>query len=266
MRRDELREKLAPVRCFLLDMDGTVYLGGRLLPGALDFLRAARESGRSALFLTNNSSKSAANYVEKLRVLGIDVGPEAVLTSGQATAEFVRARFPDARAFVLGTAALVKELADGGVDVDPDHPDLIIVGYDTTLDYAKMNRVCALAASGVPMIATHPDFVCPVEGGFAPDIGAILAFIEAATGARPVDVVGKPNRHMLDTTARRIGCAIEGMCMVGDRLYTDIAMGRHGILTALVLSGETSAEMLAKSEYRPDIVAGGIGELVEGLA
>lgn len=258
--------RLDGVNCFLLDMDGTFYLGERLLPGSLAFIDAVRRTGRDFLFLTNNSSRSAAHYVTKLRRMGLDVGPEKVLTSGQATAAVAAERFPGAKAFVLGNEFLAAELREGGVAIDNAAPDYVLIGYDTTLNYEKMTAVCDFVRHGLPYIATHPDFNCPTERGFAPDIGAIIAFIEASTGRRPDLVVGKPHRGIVDAALRRTGRRADELAMVGDRLYTDVETGlRHGMTAILVMSGETTPDMLAASATRPHLVYGRLSDMIDEL-
>ena len=246
---------LTDIKCFLLDMDGTFYLGENLLEGSLDFIDTLKRTGRDFLFLTNNSSHNARFYVERLKRMGLAVGEEKILTSGQATALLVNERLPGKKAYVLGNRFLLEELAENGVTIDQERPDYIIVGYDTTLNYAKMTRVCDLARAGLYMVATHPDFNCPTETGFAPDIGAILAFIEASTGRKPDLVVGKPNRGIVDAALLRTGLPIDRLAMVGDRMYTDIATGvNHGMTSILVMTGETTREMLEASEIKPTYV------------
>ena len=250
-----IRQRLAPIRCFLLDMDGTFYLGERLLDGSLAFLDRLRATGRSALFLTNNSSKSAQAYVDKLRRMGVAEPFLNVLTSGQAAARYCLSAFPGQRAFVLGNPSLKAELRAMGLTLEDDSPDYVLVGYDTTLDYSKMTRVCDLVRQGLPYIATHPDLNCPTETGFAPDIGAIIAFIEASTGRRPDRIIGKPYEGIVQDVLEYTGLDKRQLAMVGDRLYTDIATGRNfGILSILVLTGETKREDLSRSADQPDLM------------
>ena len=259
-------KSLKDVRCFLLDMDGTFYLGGRLIEGSLDFIKAVTDSGRDYMFLTNNSSHNARFYVEKLRKMGLSVGEEKILTSGQATAMKVTALYPGQKAFVLGNEYLMEELSSLGVLIDQDEPDYVIIGYDTTLDYAKMTAVCDWVRAGLPYVATHPDFNCPTETGFAPDIGAIMAFIEASAGRRPGLIIGKPYRGIVDAALMRTGLEAAEMAMVGDRLYTDIETGlRHGMTSILVMSGETTPRMLAESETKPDLVYGRLSDMIPEL-
>ena len=251
------------VRCFLLDMDGTFYLGENLIPGSLDFIRRVEETGRDFLFLTNNSSHNAEFYVQRLKRMGLNVGREKVLTSGEATAAVLQEKYPGKRAFVLGNEFLLEEMREAGVTVDQADPEIVVVGYDTTLDYKKMTAVCDFVRAGLPYIATHPDFNCPTETGFAPDIGAIMAFIEASTGRRADLVVGKPHTGIVQAALKRTGLAVDQLAMVGDRLYTDIETGlKSGMLSILVMSGETTPEMLAAYPHKPDLVFDRLAEMI----
>ena len=246
---------LQDVKCFLLDMDGTFYLGNNLIEGSLDFIEKVRATGRDFLFLTNNSSHNANFYVKRLHGMGLDVPREKILTSGEATADKLNQLYPGKRAFVLGNEYLIEEFTQMGVIVDQENPEIVVIGYDTTLDYKKMTRVCDLVRAGLPYIATHPDFNCPTETGFAPDIGAIMAFIEASAFRRPELIVGKPNTGIVEAALRRTGLKAGEMAMVGDRLYTDIETGiRNGMLSILVMSGETTEAMRRASETKPDLV------------
>jgi HAD superfamily hydrolase (TIGR01457 family) len=249
------------IRLFLLDMDGTFYLGDSLLPGALEFIDLCRAQGIDYLFLTNNSSKHRGQYAEKLRQLGLDIGQDKIFTSGEATAIHLNKQLPGARLYVMGTPALEDELRSHGFTLVEDEPDYAVLGFDTTLTYAKLWRLCDLVRAGLPYIATHPDFNCPIEGGFMPDIGAMIAFVEASTGRRPDVVVGKPNQPIIEAVVEKTGLPLEQICMVGDRLYTDIALGATGITTVLVLSGEASREDLPDAPHPPDFVTEDLAEL-----
>lgn len=257
---------LADVKCFLLDMDGTFYLENDIIPGSLEFIEKLRQTGRDFLFLTNNSSRNADFYVEKLRRMGLDAPKAKVLTSGEATAYKLNEIHPGKRAFVLGNEFLIDELRLNGVNVDLDDPEIVVIGFDTTLDYQKMTRVCNLVRAGLPYIATHPDFNCPLINGFLPDVGAIIAFIEASANRRPDLIVGKPNMGIVEAALRRTGLKTSEMAMVGDRLYTDIETGlRSGMLSILVMSGETTPEMLARSQTIPDLVFDRIYDMIKLL-
>ena len=261
-----IKEKLKPIRCFLLDMDGTFYLGTQLLDGSLAFLDKVQVTGRQAMFLTNNSSKSADVYVEKLKGMGVKDPFLRVLTSGQATAEYALKAFPGKRAYVLGTDMLRGELQSAGLAVDNQNPDYVLIGYDTTLDYRKMTEVCDFVRAGLPYIATHPDLNCPTETGFAPDIGAIIAFIKASTGRRPDMIIGKPNRGIVDAALHMTGFRADQLAMVGDRLYTDVAMSAlHGMLGVLVLTGEARKADLVNSQFQPDLIFDRLSDMIEYL-
>lgn len=254
---------ISDVRCFLLDMDGTFYLGGELIEGSLDFIEKVLATGRNYMFLTNNSSHNASFYVEKLRRMGLDTDRSHILTSGEATCEKLKALYPGKRAFVLGNEYLLAEFHEAGVPVDFENPDIVVVGFDTTLDYDKLRRTCDFIRAGLPYIATHPDFNCPTETGFMPDIGATLAFIEASAFRKPDLIVGKPNTGIVEAVLRRTGLRVDELAMVGDRLYTDIETGlRSGMLSILVMSGETTEAMLAESGTTPDLKFGRLSDMI----
>ncbi|HEC22567.1 MAG TPA: HAD-IIA family hydrolase, partial [Chloroflexi bacterium] len=236
-------------------MDGTLTLGERLLPGARRFLDLLDANDIGYLLLTNNSSKHRGLYAARLRRLGLAVPEERIFTSGEATALTLRRRKPGARVFLVGTPALEEEFRRHGFTLTADAPEYVVLGFDTTLTYRKLWQLCDFVRAGLPYIATHPDLNCPVEGGYMPDIGATIAFVEASTGRRPDVIVGKPNPPIVEALMERAGgLPVEALCMVGDRLYTDIALGATGMKTVLVLTGETRREDLEGSPYRPDLV------------
>lgn len=253
------------IRCLLLDMDGTFYLGNRILPGALDFMRYLADSGRKYLFFTNNSSCSAAYYADKLRRLGWDSSPDEVLTSGEATVLYLTRQKADAKVYLLGTPELESEFAGKGLQLTDQNPDFVVLGFDKTLTYGKLETACRLIKSGVPFVATHPDINCPTEDGFIPDCGAMTELIRTSTGVSPY-IIGKPYPEIIRAAFDKAGCPPEQMAVVGDRLYTDIATGKNaGITSILVLSGETKRGDLAASQITPDFVFENIGELADAL-
>ena len=258
-------EKLADIGCFLLDMDGTIYLGEKLLPGAHRFLDLLEQKKIPYLFLTNNSSKNGLQYVRKLQRLGISTTVEHIFTSGEATAIYLNKLKPGARIYLVGTPDLAEEMTRHGFTVADEEIDYAVLGFDTTLTYEKLVRLCDFVRAGKPYIATHPDLNCPVENGFIPDIGSMIALVKTSTGREPDVIVGKPNRPIVDAIVEKTGIPVNHLAMVGDRLYTDIAMGETGITTVLVLSGETSAADLAESPFQPDYVMRDVGELADAL-
>ncbi len=254
-------DKLKDIRCFLMDMDGTIYLGDQLLPGAREWLALLDSHGVAYYFLTNNSSRSRLEYADKLKRLGLDVSQERIFTSGEATAIYLKKEFPNASLYVVGTPALQEEIKRHGFALVEDEPDVAVLGFDTTLTYEKLWKLCDLVRAGKPYIATHPDINCPTETGFKPDIGAMIECVAVSTGRRPDVVVGKPYEPIVTALAEKTGFSVEAHGMIGDRLYTDIALGKWGITTTLVLSGETKAEDLAESEFQPDLVVADIAEM-----
>lgn len=260
----------APVRAlrsFLLDMDGTLYLGDELLPGAREFLDTLARTGRRFIYLTNNSSRSREDYVRKLTRLGLPAEPEDIFTSAEATAIWLGRQKPGASLCVLGVPGLQKDLEAAGFPMDDKHPDFCVLGFDTTLCYDRLWRFCDLVREGVPFIATHPDFNCPLPGGkMMPDAGAMAALITASTGVSPT-VIGKPERPMADAIFAKYGFDPATCAMVGDRLYTDVAFGRSaGISSVLVLSGETSLDDYNKqTKFHADYIFPSVGELSKEL-
>jgi len=254
------------VRTFLLDMDGTFYLGESLLPGALEFIQVLRDQRRDFLFLTNNSSRSQDDYAEKITRLGLPVDREKIFTSGEATALHLRAVHPQARVFLLGPASLHAEFTSHGVELDDAHATHAVLGFDTTLTYAKLWRLCDLVRAGLPYIATHADFNCPTPTGFMPDVGAMIALVRASTGREPDLVVGKPSRMFVEAAAAKLGLPLGALAMIGDRLYTDIALGKtSGITTLLVLSGETRLAEVEGSPHQPDMIFADLAAVADHL-
>ena len=257
---------MSSVQCFLLDMDGTFYLGDRLLEGALRFIDVLRAQEKQFLFLTNNSSKQGRQYAEKITRMGMPLPEELVLTSGEATAVYLKDHHPGARLFVVGTPPLEEEFRQHGFQVVQEQPEFIVLGFDQTLTYQKLWKLCDYTRAGVPYIATHADFNCPTETGWMPDVGAMIAFVKAATGREPDLVVGKPNRMIVEAASSKMGIPVEQLGMIGDRLYTDIALGKSsGITTVLVLSGETKAEDLEDSPYQPNYIFDNLGGVADAL-
>ena len=191
---------------------------------------------------------------------------EKVFTAGEATALHLVKEHPAASVYVVGTPALEEEFLQHGFHLEENNPQLIVLGFDTTLTYQKLWKLCDFVRAGLPYIATHPDFNCPTETGYMPDIGAMIAFVRAATGRDPDLVVGKPNRMIVDAVAQKYGLSISEMAMVGDRLYTDIALGQtSSITTCLVLSGETSREDLESSDFQPTYTFANLREIADWL-
>ena len=255
------KKSLAQKKLWILDMDGTVYLGNQLFPETLPFLQRIRENGASYLFFTNNASRAKDTYVSRLNGMGIPAGPENILTSAETTIAFLKQHRPGKSVYVVGTPDLIRSFEDAGICVEEDAP-IVVASFDTTLTYDKLEKACRYIREGAEFISTHPDFNCPVEGGFIPDSGAICALITASTGKLPL-YFGKPYEDTLQIIEEFSGVAREDMVVVGDRLYTDIALGaKHGVASVLVLSGETTLEDLEGSEVQPSVIVQNVGELL----
>lgn len=252
---------LHQIEAFLFDMDGTIYLGAKPIDGARACLEYLRATGRRLLFITNNPTRDAAQYAEKLMGLGIAAAPEEVLTSGEATVRYLRRETAHRRLFVLGNASFEAEVDRAGFIRDDTAPEAVVLAFDTTLTYAKLERACRFLAEGCPYYATNPDRVCPTEQGFIPDCGAMAALIEAATGRAP-RYIGKPYPEMVEMGLQKLGARKATTAIVGDRLYTDMEMAyRAGITSVLVLSGEATAEDAGAAHRKPDYVFAGLGAL-----
>lgn len=257
----EKQERLRPIRCFVLDMDGTIYLGNRLFPYTPDFLRAVTASGRDYCYFTNNSSKNAGAYLEKLAAMSIPVPPEKMLVSNGVLLRWLKENRPGISVYVVGTPALEADFRQAGLSLNDQTPDAVVLGFDTTLTYEKLEKACRFIREGCAFYGVNPDWNCPTENGFLPDCGSIAALITASTGVSP-EFFGKPSRHTLEYLLAKTGCREEELAIVGDRLYTDIQIAQGTKVTSiLVLSGETQLEDLKTSEIQPDLVCRDLEEL-----
>ena len=259
---------LNEVENFLLDLDGTIYLGDNLIEGAIEFLKTLEKKDKKVFFLTNNSSKDRFNYQDKLQRMGISASPEQILTSGEATAIYLNRENPGARIFLLGTPILAEEFKRADFElIEKGEADYVVLGFDTTLTYEKLWQACDYIREGTTYIATHPDLNCPLgQGRYMPDAGAIIKFIEASTEKYPL-VIGKPSLHMIDSLQEKHRINRKYTDLVGDRLYTDIQMGINaGITSILVLTGETTAEQSCLSAIKPSYIFPSVRELAFEIA
>ena len=233
-------------------------------PVSMVLLITAASFSASSLLLP--ASKSPEVYVDKLRRMGLEAGADRIITSGQATVFYLQRNYPGRRVFLLGNDLLKKQFEEEGIVLDGKTPEIVVTAFDTTLDYGKMCKVCDFIRKGLPYIATHPDYNCPTEDGFIPDIGAIHAFIHASTGRHPDRVIGKPNGDIIRYLIERASIKREKTAMVGDRLYTDIAAGKNsGLTSILVLSGEASLQDVVKSEIKPDLIFDSVKDIIPYL-
>ena len=255
------------VKLFALDMDGTLYLGSKWIPGAEDFLKEIESSGRKYTFMTNNSSKGIGTYISKLASMGLDADESEFTTSAKATIWYLKREYPGASVYLMGNASLRNEFLSEGIDVSGERePEVVVAAFDTELTYEKLFVTCDLVREGKPYIATHPDINCPTETGFIPDLGSMIELISSSAGRRPDIIIGKPNVTMMEYLINASGYSPEEICVVGDRLYTDIAFGeKNGIMSILVLSGESSYEDLLASDNHPDLVFESVKEIIPYL-
>ncbi len=277
----ELKKKiLRDTELFVLDMDGTFYLGDEILDGALDFLESVKRAGKKYIFFTNNSSVSSENYIEKLKKMNCHISKDMIMTSGDVMIRFIRSRYPDKSVYLLGTPELEKSFREAGVNLFESErdekaamshaiceniPDIVVVAFDKTLNYEKLSNACVYIMKGAKFLATHLDINCPVKEGFIPDCGAMCAAIELSTKVSP-KFVGKPCKETVDMVVDATGVDASKISFVGDRIYTDVATGvNNGAMGVLVLTGECKISEVPDSDVQPDVIFDSIKEMGELL-
>lgn len=251
-------ERLKNKKLFLLDMDGTVYNGNVIFPYTLKFLDDVVSIGAKYVFVTNNSSKSVSDYVKKVTKMGIKADESNFYTSSMASIVFLKEKFGNSLIYAEGTKSFTEELIKGGLNVTTDYAldaKAIILGFDTELTFEKLSTTSKmLCTTSAEYYATHPDYVCPVEYGFVPDLGSVCFGLYKASGKMPC-VIGKPEPAMLETAVKKFGVKKEEAVVIGDRLNTDIASGFNaGIDSICVLSGEATIDDVLKCDKKPDFV------------
>ena len=240
-------ERLREKKLFLLDMDGTIYNENRLFEGTLDFLSQIVANGGRYRFLTNNSSRSAQDYVKKVNAMGIPADLSHFYTSGQAAAFYINSRYPGQVVYCMGTRSLVKELENA----------------ENTSE--KIRDTCIMLGRDVAYLATNPDLVCPVSFGYIPDCGSMSIMLKNATGKTPF-FIGKPEPIMVECVLRQLGMAAEDAVLIGDRLYTDIAAGKNaGVDTICVLSGEATLKEAVAGDICPTWIFDGVAQIAKAL-
>ena len=261
-------QQLSAIRLYLFDMDGTLYLGNQLYPFTKKLLKAIKDSGRRYMFMTNNSARSVVDYIAKLERLGITAEYDDFITSSQATIWYLKRHHAEAVLYVCGTESLKRELREAGfvVTENTDEVTCIVVGNDTELTFKKLDDISRmLCTRDLLYVATNPDWVCPTEYGSVPDCGSFCEMLYRATGKRPV-FIGKPEALMPELAMERTGYSKAETAVIGDRIYTDVKSGLNaGTLSVLVMSGETTEEILNASEDKPDLVLADAGEILKAL-
>lgn len=255
-------EGLRSKKAFICDMDGVIYHGNNLLPGAMDFVDWLKEKGKKFLFLTNSSERSPRELSQKLARLGMDVDESHFYTSALSTAAFLSQQRPGGSAFVIGEAGLIQALYQAGLTMNNVDPDYVVVGETRTYSYEKIEHAVVLVRAGALLIGTNPDLTGPTERGIVPATGALVKPIELATG-KTAYFLGKPNPLMMRHALKLLGTTPEETVIVGDRMDTDIVAGIESELeTVLVLSGVTNQTNLKAFGYRPNIVLNGVGDIL----
>jgi len=255
-----------PHRGWLFDLDGTIYRGEALIVGAAETIAALREDGRRVAFLSNKPLQTRADYAAKLTRLGVPAAPDDVINSSLVLVRHLGALDPGAPVFVIGEPPLIAELRAHGFEVRSDYRvRWVVIAFDRTFDYAKLDTALqAVRRSGARLIATNPDRTCPTEDGEIPDCAGMTAAVEAVTGTSVEVVVGKPSPIIVEVALAALGVDARDTVIVGDRIETDIVMGKRlGLGTVLVLSGITAAGDARIAGQSPDLVIGSIRELLE---
>lgn len=250
---------------FIFDLDGTIYLGDALLPGAAGTAAAIAARGRPVVYLTNKPLEPSAAYAAKLTDLGIPTPPDGVVSSADALLTYLAVRHPGASAYCVSEPLVAEMVRCAGHPVPhrPEDAEVVVVAFDRTFDYAKLHAAYRAVVAGAVLVATNPDRTCPTPDGGLPDCAAMLAAIEACTGVTAEAIVGKPSTHMVAAALERLDLPRERVLLVGDRLETDVAMAvQAGIASGLVLTGATPREALATSTVQPTYVLEELSDLL----
>lgn len=262
-----MKDTLQSCRLFVFDLDGTLYLGDTILPGGHEIIEALNKAPNADyVYLTNNSSRAAADYLGRLERLGFLCKAENIMSSSMAVAEYLSESYPNQGVYLVGTNALYDELKAGGLKLTEENPSVVCVGFDTELTYEKLDKAVHFLRRGAAFVAANPDFVCPMPNDeVLPDCGSICALLTASTGKEPY-YIGKPNPQMLYMLAKKHQLPLSQIAVVGDRLYTDIAIAENaGAVSVCLLSGETNREMIKSSPVKPQYVFENAAELLAYL-
>ena len=256
-----MNHSLNGIKAVFLDLDGTIYLGNELIDGAVEFLNRCDERGVQRFFLSNNSSKSVTEYLAKLHGLGIPAEANDVLLSTHDLLSWLGAEGVT-ETYLVGTEGMRSMLEEVGVSTRSGEPQYVVLGYDTEIDYEKLATASIHLHNGIPLVASHPDMVCPSPDGGLPDVGAYLALFKATTGVEPTHICGKPNAGMILHKIEELGLQPSDCAMVGDRLYTDVEMAAQAdVVGVLVLSGEATLDDLEAAPQTPDVIVDSVANL-----
>ena len=258
------QEILQQTSVFLLDLDGTLYLDDKLIGNADKTLNSLRKMGKRLVFLTNNSSKTQREYEEKLTALGLYQKSDLIYTSAKATILYLQTHFPNQPVFLLATEKVREEFLQAGICLTEENPEVAVLAYDRELTFEKIRKFDAFLRRGVVFLATHSDDVCPTADGSMPDVGSFLAMFHRSSGRTPDRIIGKPNADMVKGVLSVTGVSQNELCMIGDRMYTDIRFAnQNDFKSILVLSGETNLLNMNDFPDKPDLILASIDDLVE---
>ena len=258
-----MENKIKNTKVFLLDLDGTVYIGDKLIGSVKETLSFFRESGIKIVYLTNNSSRTEQEYIDKLTKLGVYNKSDLVYSSLSETINFIKSNYADKKFYAVATDKVKESLLLNGINLSDD-ADALLLAYDTSLTFEKLRKASDLLQGGAMFIVTHPDKVCPAPKYSMPDVGSFISLLNTATNRLPDVIIGKPNPNMAQALCKKFNVSLKEMTMIGDRLSTDIQFAVNaGVNSVLVLSGETTKEAYDKSTIRADLVADSINDLVK---
>jgi len=266
--QDSVQQGIAQVKAVAFDLDGTTYISNTPLPFAKEIKAFLDKKGIKVTYVTNNSSITKWAYVAKLNGMGIPVKEHEVLVSTEVAVQYIIKTIPQEKVFVVATPQVLEEIKMHGVNVVLDYKDAgcALLCFDKTLDYQKIKDLCAFVRGKGLFLVTHVDINCPTDAGPIPDVGSFLALVETSTGRKPDLLFGKPSEFMAEAISSKVNTPTSNILYVGDRLYTDVAMANKlGMLSCLVLTGETKEEDIANSPFKPDIIAQDLGHLIEIL-
>ncbi|MBO4554452.1 MAG: HAD-IIA family hydrolase [Clostridia bacterium] len=256
-------KNIKDVELFVFDLDGTVYIGDDEIDGSFAAINELRKLGKRICFFTNNSSRMHTDYIARLNKLGLRTYSDEIYTSGQVTCEYILDNYRGARVFLLGNERLKSEFELYGIELVDENPDICVIGFDTSLTYDRLYKFCGYVNQGLPYIATHPDYFCPAPNCPMPDIGSLIEAIRLTVNRTPDIIMGKPHKTAGERLAKKYNLPPKKIAMVGDRLYTDVAFGKNcGFCSILVLSGETTPDMLAKSKIKPDYALDKVKDII----
>jgi len=260
----DLNDELEGIEAVFMDLDGTLYLGNNPIKGVNEFLNRLTERGIKKYYLSNNSSRSKKDYIGKLASFGINaIESEILLSTDDLLGWLGENNYSDT--YTIGTKSMCEMLEENGIKTNSDNPDIIVLGYDTEINYEKLTKSSIYLHKGIPLVASHPDTVCPSPDGGLPDVGAYLALLEATTGVKPIQICGKPNPGMLNHKINELGLEAHQVAMIGDRLYTDMEMAnRVGCLSVLVLSGEATKKDASEAPQKIDVMVESVSSLITG--